>query len=192
MGIGLHHLSSPNDPVGTAIISVRHWRSGNCSQPLWRIAAVKVSSRCYNSHRPVFRLSETLKHRRTLGLRLTGNFLWPFSPLLLLPHFLSLCPFFPTSPSSPHPFLFLSLFFSSSHKTTHKYLGRKVTAASRRPGVKRRGCWDRACKGIPDKNLCKLGHRGQSRISGGIPGRERYKEKFKGTEKRDAPKDTQH
>lgn len=92
----------PNDPVGTAIISVRHWQVGNCSQALWRIAVVKGLVSVTTSHRPVFGLSETLKHGGGTGSVTDQDSFVVFSPHVC--HSM-LLPTLPSSLSPPTPLL---------------------------------------------------------------------------------------
>lgn len=142
----------PNDPVGTAIISVRHWQVGNCSQILWRIVTVKGLGSVTTSHRPVFSLSESLKHVGDTGLWVTQTFsvfsahLGHSTPLSIFPPpHSSSCP----SPqaSFSHPSLPFSLsFFPPLLTKLQRYLGRKFTIAGRRPGVTRWECRGRMCK----------------------------------------------
>ena len=148
----------PNDPVGTAIISVRHWQSGNCSQPLWGIAAVRGLVGVTTSHRPVFRLSEPLTHRRDAGL-VTDREPSLFSPLLCPPT-LFLYALRPHSPptSSPHPFHLLSLFFSSFHKTTQTSW-EKSYCCLQEAWSEEKWVLRQSVQRILDQNLCKLGQR---------------------------------
>lgn len=105
----------PNDPVATAIISVRNWQAGNCSQPLWRIGTIKVLVNVTAFHRPSFSLSESLKHAGDTGSVTDSDFqcLFP-SPWPLYPSF---CVSFLLKPFIPgYLYLPLSPPFSFSHE----------------------------------------------------------------------------
>lgn len=171
----------PNDPVGTAIISVRPWQAGNCSQPMWRIAAVKGLVSVTTSHRPVFSFSESLKH---------GGDIRPVTdPELLVYFFLTsvtLASFLFPAPTHA-PLLLISfssiLFFLQNY--TNVFGENLLLPPCGR--VWRKGSIEVECERTLDKNHCSS-TRGQRWNTGGFSqGRRATKRSLK-TQRRNARK----
>lgn len=144
-----------NDPVGTAIISVRHWQAGNCSPPLWRIVAVKDLVSVTTSPPRIFSFSKTLKYRGDLGTQLTRAHqkpfpLWSLFCLHTYPHppsnipkmsFLFLSPLHNPHTSFYYPgiyFILLSIFVFFTHSDS--YLGEKSCCCFQ-DEWRERSCW---------------------------------------------------